>query len=88
MIFENAMNNNAISKQDALVIEIDVYENLLQVKNNLRPKFNSGDGSNEGLDNVANKFRLLCGENIIIKQTPTSRLIQLPVIQNKEKITA
>jgi sensor histidine kinase YesM len=88
MIFENAMNNNAISKQDALVIEIDVYENLLQVKNNLRPKVNGGDSSSEGLDNVANKFRLLCGENISIKQTPTSRLIQLPVIQNKEKITA
>ncbi|WP_018616278.1 sensor histidine kinase [Segetibacter koreensis] len=88
MILENAVNQNTVSKNTPLYIEVMSRENNLIIKNTIQPKVNSTEISEEGLENIANKFRLLCQQNILIEETVAERTIQLPLIPNTEIVAA
>lgn len=84
MIVENAMNQNAISRSRPLKIWISSSENGLQILNSVQPKINSISTIDEIEENINNKYRLLCGCEIKIHETPTQRSILLPLIEHKE----
>jgi two-component system LytT family sensor kinase len=90
MIFENSLNQNVISKSRPLVIEIDFdsESDHLVMKNNIQPKINNLDDYNEGLENISKKYRLLCQQEIIIAEKEGTRVIQLPLITEKEMAEA
>ncbi len=84
MILENILAVNTISKHTPLHIDIQTRDEELIVKNNIEPKLNCIDCCEEGLENIANKFRLLCQKEVVIEETPHQRIIRLPLIPYKE----
>ena len=88
MIFENVLNLNTVSKNEPLSIEIKTIDNELVIVNTVQPKLNCIDCFDEGIENIANKFRLLCQKEIVIEETATERIIRLPLLPNKELIDA
>ncbi|HEU4471860.1 MAG TPA: histidine kinase [Flavisolibacter sp.] len=88
MIVENAMSQNEVSKSNPLLISIHAVYEWLEVKNSVQPKMNNQDVFCEVIDNIANKFRLLCQQELIIRQNRRERIIQLPLITNKELVVA
>jgi two-component system LytT family sensor kinase len=84
MIFENAMNQNSISRLKPLQIRITSDEKGLSVKNSIQPKINNSDTSQEVVENINNKYRLLCGCEIRIEESDKERSVRLPLIANKQ----
>lgn len=87
MILENAMNQNAISRLNPLDISIQSGEGL-EVSNTIQPKMNNVNDQNEVVQNINNKYRLLCGCEIRIRENDNKRIIQIPLIANKEMSAA
>jgi LytS/YehU family sensor histidine kinase len=88
MIFEDATAQNTACKDCPLFISIRSLEHQLVIKNTVQPKLNNTEGTNDRLENISNKFRLLCQKEVIIEETPMERIITLPLIPNKELIEA
>jgi LytS/YehU family sensor histidine kinase len=86
MLVEAAYNQNTVSKDRPLHIEIRSLESgWLQIKNNIEKKVADENVDLSGLENVANKFRLLCQQNIVINKTAEHHTIELPLISQTEK---
>ena len=84
MLVENVLNQNSISKNRPLHISIKLVHNWIEVRNKVQPKMNNNEEGWEVIDNIANKYKLLCGCDIIIREMSNERLIQLPLIPNKQ----
>jgi len=84
MIVENTMNQNTISRSKPLQIWIRDNGNGLEITNSVQPKINSMNANAEIEENINNKYRLLCGCQIEIRETHKERSILLPVIAGKE----
>ncbi len=89
ILFENAFNLNSISKEKPLRVSIRSLEDgWLEIKNNIQAKLGSDDQAHmEGLDNIINKFRLLCQQTVTIDDSATHRTIRLPLIKKEEMST-
>jgi LytS/YehU family sensor histidine kinase len=85
MIVENAIHQNAISRLKPLKIEITNATQGIQVINSIQPKINSVHSNAEIEENINNKYRLLCGCEILIEEDTDQRAIWLPVMKDKEK---
>jgi len=86
MLVENVLNQNSISKSRPLHIVIRSLDDCIEIRNKLQPKINTQEDGWEVIDNIANKYRLLCGCDIVIKEVLNERIIQLPIIKNKEML--
>ncbi|MET0299624.1 MAG: histidine kinase [Flavitalea sp.] len=85
MLIEAAYNQNVINKDKPLTISISsVPAGWLRVKNNVEKKIADDQADLSGLENVANKFRLLCQKSIIIEQTDEFYSVELPLIPPSE----
>ena len=85
MLVENVLSQNSISKNRPLHISIKLVHNRIEVRNRVQPKMNNNEEGREVIENIANKYRLLCGCDIIIREIDKERIIQLPLI-TKEPI--
>jgi len=88
MIVENSLNLNSVCRDTPLVITIQSAHEWLEIKNNIQPKINCADDCCDVLENINNKFRLLCQQEIVIDENSQERSIHLPMIPNKEMIVA
>lgn len=85
VIFESAINQNTISREQPLSLHITTSaDNRLVIRNTVQRKFGTMDMQDEGLQNVSNKFRLLCQQEVVIENTPTERSLLIPLIPQKE----
>lgn len=89
MLVEAAYNQNTVNKDRPLRIEISSVNNgWLRVKNNIEKKVVDDVADQSGLENVANKFRLLCQQNIVVLKNADYNIIELPLIHQSEKSIA
>ncbi|HUR11805.1 MAG TPA: histidine kinase [Flavitalea sp.] len=85
ILLENAFQLNMISRENPLTVEISSLENgWLQVKNNIQKKLVDDSGIVAGVENIRNKYRLLCRQSVVIRETPSGRTIQIPLLDNAE----
>lgn len=86
ILLESAFNLNATSKSRPLKVEISsTPQGWLEIKNNIEKKLADGEITDEtGIANVSNKFRLLCHQSIIIEDTGSHRIMQVPLIPDNE----
>ncbi|HJW16960.1 MAG TPA: histidine kinase, partial [Flavisolibacter sp.] len=85
MIFENILTFNEASRSNPLLIEIsNKAPDELLIKHTVQLKLNCTDCFDEGIENISNKFKLLCQKEVEITETPTYRTIQLPLLKTKE----
>jgi sensor histidine kinase YesM len=82
LLVENAVKHNTFLKESPLVITIATNEaNELLVRNNRQEKRSHVESTKIGLQNIASKYKLLQDAEIEIKQTDTSFLVTLPLIE-------
>jgi two-component system, LytTR family, sensor kinase len=85
MLIENILTFNEASKANPLLIEISTKGlNELVIKNTVQLKLNCSDCFDESIENISNKFKLLCQKEVEIIETQTYRTIQLPLLKTKE----
>lgn len=87
MLIEHTMALNSLSRSNPLNISIYVENEMLVVQHNLQPKMNPTDNCCEVLDNISNKFKLICQKDIQIEKHGNQRFVYLPLIPCKEEIT-
>ena len=80
MLTENAVKHNAISSETPLIIEISICGKLLVVKNNLNPKRTFEKSSGMGLQNIEKRYQLLTREQVTIKKTDNSFIVNIPLL--------
>lgn len=86
IVLENIIYRNAFSKSDPLSIRIYTAEGReLVIANSLQPKPSAVDGADleEGLDDLVNKYKLLCQPEVIIEETTARRTLIIPLIENE-----
>jgi two-component system LytT family sensor kinase len=84
MIVESIMNKNLISRTQPLHISIQSVHDWLEIKNNVQRKMNAGENCCEIIENISNKYRLLCQQEVVIRLDEFHQTIQLPLITQKE----
>ena len=85
-IVEHALSQNTIGKEKPLRIHMYIHRGEeLVITYNIQPKRGSvDDSSNTALENISNKFRLLCHKEVIIEETPLEKKISIPLILSVE----
>ncbi len=81
-LVENAIKHNAFSQEKPLNIEID-YNSVTQmitVKNKIQPKQIAGVTTKVGLKNLAERYRLMFDEDIIIKHDNNEFAVSIKLI--------
>ncbi len=86
MIFESALSQNSVSKETPLLIKISSVKNCLLVSNTIQPKINQPENQDAGLENIANKMKLLGQKEVEIEidHSCCERIIKLPLITENE----
>jgi two-component system, LytTR family, sensor kinase len=81
MLIENAIKHNIVSRSKPLHIDIHTNGNqTLVIKNNLQPRTTTDSSTRIGLQNISRRYELICGKNVLIKQTAESFEVSLPLI--------
>ena len=65
-LLENAIKHNEFTEELPLRVEIYLERNHVWITNNLQPKKNSEPSTNSGLANLAERYKLLSGDEIVI----------------------
>jgi sensor histidine kinase YesM len=88
IIIENAFTQNIMSKDDPLVIAIASDGNGgLQIKNNVQPKtITNAVDFDAGLDNLIKKYELLNWPREVRETSGASRVINVPLINQREEV--
>lgn len=87
-IIENTIAQNAFSKSMPLKVYIGMDGNCLMVKHNIQRKIGAELVDVEsGLDNLAEKFRLLQETPFFIKELDDQRIIHVPLIDKNEMVS-
>jgi two-component system, LytTR family, sensor kinase len=85
MIMEHSLNNNAASRTAPLALSISASDGWLLVRHNVQPKINRDD-NNEVIENIRNKFRLLCQQEVEVTEQGGERKIRLPLIPHPQMV--
>jgi LytS/YehU family sensor histidine kinase len=81
MLIENAIKHNIVSSGKPLHVSIYSKDKQLYISNNLQRKKVVESSTGIGLVNIRNRYKLLVSESVIIQETPTDFIIQLPIIK-------
>ncbi|NQU32349.1 MAG: histidine kinase [Bacteroidetes bacterium] len=80
MLVENAIKHNVISKKQPLTIRILIYENTIEVRNNLQPKRTNEYSSELGLKNIISRYQFLTKRTVEVSQTDLEFSVKIPLI--------
>lgn len=82
-LIENAIKHNEVSKASPLEIKVYAKNQHIVVKNKLQPKSNDQESFGLGIPNLMKRYQLITGQEIIIRQTETEFIVELPIIEQK-----
>lgn len=80
LLVENAVKHNAISYSDPLAIDIYDMEGSLVVENDLRARVTKNSSHGTGLDNLAKRYRLTAGKDILVVREAAKFKVQIPFL--------
>lgn len=80
ILIENAIKHNVASRQRPL--KIDIYNSAqdLIIRNNFQPRQSVSHTTGTGLDNIAQRYRLLFDKEIVIEKDSNAFVVKLPII--------
>ena len=86
LLIENAVKHNKVLKEEPLSITISMNENgWLQVQNNLQLKPSSLHSNGIGLKNIADKYKLMGLDDIIVEKEVAYFRVSVPLIRQEAK---
>jgi LytS/YehU family sensor histidine kinase len=80
---ENAIKHNALTYESPLQINIIYKEGRITVTNNLQPKLTNETTTGSGLINLAERYKILSGDEIIIHTTANQFSVSIKVLKNE-----
>lgn len=80
LLVENAVKHNAISYQHPLVIDIYDRQESLVVENDFRPRDKVDRYSGTGLSNLAARYRLSAGKEMVIQENAGRFKVEIPFL--------
>jgi sensor histidine kinase YesM len=86
-LVENAIKHNEYDERDPLVIQINKEADHLVVSNTLRRKLSQRASSKIGLKNLQDRYELITGKSIDIKEDNDHFIVTLPILSLSEKET-
>jgi hypothetical protein len=88
VLVESAFNQNTLSKQNPLTIEI--FSNSAEavfIRNKVNPKLtNEKTAEESGLDHLILKYKLLDQEDISIEEELNYRTVRVPLLHNSKPV--
>lgn len=82
LLLENAIKHNEVSKDNPLVVNININNNTLTVSNLKHKRNIVQPGAGLGLQNIVNRFKLLTNRSVTIHNTISIFEVHLPLISN------
>jgi two-component system, LytTR family, sensor kinase len=82
-LLENAIKHNTFTQEEPLDVTISQEENWLVISNNLQKKKIKAASTNYGLANLAERYRLWSGEEIIIKEDQDTFSVSIKLLTNE-----
>ncbi len=80
LLLENAVKHNVVSSTKPLKITIYKEDNYLLIENNLNPKEAIGKSTKIGLQNIADRYGLICDKEVKITNNNTTFKVSLPLL--------
>ncbi len=83
MLLENAIKHNTLSALKPLIVQINMEEDYIVMKNNLQLKTAILHSNKLGINNIQSRYSHLTDKKVIIKKTEDYYLVKLPLLNNK-----
>jgi LytS/YehU family sensor histidine kinase len=84
MLLDDVFNSNTGTRDQPVIVEIKADGDALEIRNTVHRKLTEDNGASAGnLENVMNKFWLLCQKRVEVNEEESSRLIRIPLITEK-----
>ncbi len=80
LVLENVFKHNIISEKTRIAISICVSDNYIVIKNNKNLKNDTGVSHNVGLNNIINRYQLICDKKCIIEKSEDEFIVRLPLL--------
>lgn len=84
LLTENAIKHNALTNESPLQIQIKYDEGWITVINNLQPKLTTETTTGSGLTNLAERYKILSGDEIIIRTTANHFSVSIKILRNED----
>ncbi|WP_110829853.1 sensor histidine kinase [Pedobacter nutrimenti] len=84
-LLENAIKHNELTPASPLHIEIGVYDGWIRVLNNIQMKASTEDSTGSGLANLAERYALLSGDEIEIKDDGNTFSVSLKILNHENR---
>jgi LytS/YehU family sensor histidine kinase len=81
LLSENAIKHNALTNESPLQIKIEYNAGSITVSNNLRPKLTTETITGTGLINLAERYKILSGDEIRIHTTAEQFSVSIKVLK-------
>lgn len=82
-LLENAIKHNEFTREDPLRVQISQKDERLIISNNLQKKKMKASSTNYGLANLAERYRLWSGDEIIIRDEDNSFSVSIKLLKNE-----
>jgi len=80
LLIENAIKHNVVSNKYPLTINILISDNLIVVKNNVKPKSIKEYSSELGIKNIISRYGFLTEETVEVISTDSEFIVKIPLI--------
>ncbi len=88
MLIENAIKHNEVSNSHKLVISVYIENDFLIIRNNKKLKKNNTTGTQVGLANITERYKILTGKTVEILNEEKRFVVKLPLVKVLEENTA
>jgi LytS/YehU family sensor histidine kinase len=85
LLSENAIKHNALTNELPLKIKISYEDGRITVINNLQPKLTAETTTGSGLINLAERYKILSGDEIKIHTSANQFSASIKVIKNEDR---
>ncbi len=82
-LIENAIKHNALTVEHPLLIELKYEDGYVQVSNNKQKKTLDGKTSGTGLINLAERYKIISGDEIIIKEDEEYFSVSIKILNHE-----
>lgn len=80
LLVENAVKHNQMSEETPLQVYIEVDQNDLVVRNNLRPRPLTEASTGVGLQNIINRYELLSERKVWVGESDGNFIVRIPLL--------
>jgi LytS/YehU family sensor histidine kinase len=83
-LLENAIKHNALTVENPLLIQVKYNNNRIIVTNNIQAKSDTEETTRRGLANLADRYRILSGDEIIFQSDENHFSVSLKILENED----